>query len=290
MEYKRYYSKRMENYMIEISLRDSCFSHHPEGIGLGSTKLNKIKFDRDPNKHLDICFFTDGNIKNNDVLKSKSKINIAWILEPVSINMESYEKAYQNIDRYDYILTHNLKLINANKNKCFYYPFGGCWIKDEDRKIHEKTNNFSIIASEKNWTMGHRLRHLIINNYKNKIDLVCGRGYKPIDYKLNALKDYRYSFIIENDNNDIYFSEKLIDAFMTGTIPIFWGSNIKSIFDSEGILFINEFNQIEEYLEYGKDFYESKKQNIINNFNIAKQFTSPEDWIYDNFLNNILIK
>jgi len=276
--------------MIEISLRDSCFSHHPEGIGLGSTKLNKIKFDRDPNKHLDICFFTDGNIKNNDVLKSKSKINIAWILEPVSINMESYEKAYQNIDRYDYILTHNLKLINANKNKCFYYPFGGCWIKDEDRKIHEKTNNFSIIASEKNWTMGHRLRHLIINNYKNKIDLVCGRGYKPIDYKLNALKDYRYSFIIENDNNDIYFSEKLIDAFMTGTIPIFWGSNIKSIFDSEGILFINEFNQIEEYLEYGKDFYESKKQNIINNFNIAKQFTSPEDWIYDNFLNNILIK
>jgi hypothetical protein len=280
----------MENYMIEISLRDSCFSHHPEGIGLGSTKLNKIKFDRDPNKHLDICFFTDGNIKNNDVLKSKSKINIAWILEPVSINMESYEKAYQNIDRYDYILTHNLKLINANKNKCFYYPFGGCWIKDEDRKIHEKTNNFSIIASEKNWTMGHRLRHLIINNYKNKIDLVCGRGYKPIDYKLNALKDYRYSFIIENDNNDIYFSEKLIDAFMTGTIPIFWGSNIKSIFDSEGILFINEFNQIEEYLEYGKDFYESKKQNIINNFNIAKQFTSPEDWIYDNFLNNILIK
>jgi hypothetical protein len=278
----------MENYMIEISLRDTCFSHHPEGIGLGSTKLNKIKFNRDPNTHLDICFFTDGNIKNNDVLESKSKINIAWILEPISINMESYQKAYENIDRYDYILTHNLQLINANKNKCFYYPFGGCWIKDEDRKIYEKTNNFSIIASEKNWTIGHQLRHLIINNHKSRIDLVCGRGYKPIDYKLDALKEYRYSFIIENDNNDIYFSEKLIDAFMTGTIPIFWGSNIRSIFDKDGILFINEFNEIEEYLKYGKDFYESKKENIINNFNIAKQFISPEDWIYDNFLVKIL--
>ena len=274
--------------MIEISLRDTCFSHHPDGIGLGSTKLNKIKFNRNPNIHLDLCFFTDGNIKNNDVLKSKSKINIAWILEPVSINMESYEKAYQNIDKYDYILTHNLQLINANKNKCFYYPFGGCWIKDEDRKIYEKTNNFSIIASEKNWTIGHQLRHLIINSHKSKIDLVCGRGYKPIDYKLDALKEYRYSFIIENDNNDIYFSEKLIDAFMTGTIPIFWGSNIKSIFDQDGILFINEFSEIEEYLKYGKDFYESKKENIINNFNIAKQFISPEDWIYDNFLLKIL--
>jgi hypothetical protein len=275
--------------MIEISLRDHSFSHCPEGIGLGNTKINRIKFNRDSNTWKDICFFTDINIMNNEVLNSKSRINIAWILEPLSINSPTYQKVYQDLDKYHYILTHNLELININRNKCFYSPFGGCWIKPEDRRIHNKTKSFSIIASEKDWTTGHKLRHKIIQQFGNKIDLVCGKGYSPIDYKLEALQDYRYSFIIENDNNDIYFSEKLIDSLMTGTIPIFWGSNISSIFDMNGIIVIQDLDQLKDFDKYyNEELYLSKSNSILNNFNIAKQFTCPEDWIFDNFLNTII--
>lgn len=275
--------------MLEISLRDNSFFHHPDGIGLGSTKINKIQFNRDSNIWKDICFFTDINIINNDILISKSKINVAWILEPLSINQQVYQKISEDIDKYDYILTHNLELINLNKNKCFYFPYGGCWIRPEDRKIYNKTKNFSIIASEKNWTDGHKLRHNIINYFSQKIDLVCGKGYKPIEYKLEALKDYRYSFIIENDNNDIYFSEKLIDSLITGTIPIFWGSKINTIFDMNGIIVIENFDQIQNFDQYyNEEFYLSKKDNILNNFNIAKQFICPEDWIFVNFLTKII--
>jgi hypothetical protein len=271
--------------MIEVSLRDTTFSHVPDGIGLGNTKISQIKFNRNSEEWLDICFFTDGNIKNNDILKSKSKINIAWIIEPLSINLETYEKAYQNIDKYDYILTHNLNLINVDSKKCFYYPFGGCWIKPEDRKVYDKTKNFSIIASAKNWTVGHRLRHEIIKRFNQKIDLICGEGYKPIDSKLEALKDYRYSFIIENDDNDTYFSEKLIDSLTTGTIPIFWGSKIDSFFDMNGIIRLDNLDQIEDlFKKCDSIFYQSKKESILNNFEIANQFVCPEDWIYHNFL------
>lgn len=275
--------------MIEASLRDTAFSHVPDGTGLGNTQINKIKFNRNPEEWLDICFFTDGNIKNNDVLKSKSKINIAWILEPLSINLETYEKVHQNINKYDYILTHNLQLINANNKKCFYYPFGGCWIKPEDRRIYHKTKNFSIIASAKNWTIGHRLRHQIINRFNSKIDLICGGGYKPIDYKLDGLKDYRYSFIIENDNSDIYFSEKLIDSLVTGTMPIFWGSKINSFFNMDGIIRLENLDQVEDiFNKCDSMFYDSKKEIILSNFNAANQFVCPEDWIYHNFLTTIL--
>ena len=272
--------------MIEVSLRDGCFSH---ALGLGNVLPSKIKFNRDDNTWLDICFFTDGPIKHNLVSTSKSKTNIAWICEPLSINYETFNAAYQNIDKYDYILTHNLELINLNPQKCSYYPFGGCWINPSDRQIHQKNKNISIIASEKNWTTGHRMRHSVIQSFKDDLDLICGRGYSPIDSKLTALKDFRYSFIIENDNNDMYFSEKLVDCLITGTIPIFWGSDISKIFDMNGIIKFSSLEELKDIIKNcNEDFYNSKIESIKNNFEIAKQFTCPEDWIYDNFLSKIL--
>jgi hypothetical protein len=272
--------------MIEVSLRDGCFSH---ALGLGNVLPSKIKFNRDDNTWLDICFFTDGPIKHNLVSTSKSKTNIAWICEPLSINYETFNAAYQNFDKYDYILTHNLELINLNPQKCSYYPFGGCWINPSDRQIHQKNKNISIIASEKNWTTGHRMRHSVIQNFKDNLDLICGRGYSPIDSKLTALKDFRYSFIIENDNNDMYFSEKLVDCLITGTIPIFWGSDISKIFDMNGIIKFSSLEELKDIIKNcNEDFYNFKIESIKNNFEIAKQFICPEDWIYDNFLSKIL--
>jgi hypothetical protein len=273
--------------MIEISLRDGCFSH--TDVGLGNILPSKIKFNRDNNTWLDICLFTDGPIKENLVLTSKSKINIAWICEPLSINYETFKAAYENMDKYDYILTHNLEFINLDPKKISYYPFGGCWINPNDRQIHPKNKNISIIASEKDWTIGHRMRHSVIKNFTSHLDLICGRGYNPIDSKITALKDFRYSFIIENDNNNIYFSEKLIDSLTTGTIPIFWGSDISKIFDMNGIIKFSSLEELNGIIKNcNEDFYNSKIESIKNNFEIAKQFICPEDWIYDNFLSRIL--
>ena len=79
--------------MIEVSLRDGCFPHAP---GLGNVLPSKIKFNRDDNTWFDICFFTDGPIKHNLISNSKSKINIAWICEPLSINYETFKAVYSN--------------------------------------------------------------------------------------------------------------------------------------------------------------------------------------------------
>ena len=86
--------------MIEVSLRDGCFPHAP---GLGNVLPSKIKFNRDDNTWFDICFFTDGPIKHNLISNSKSKINIAWICEPLSINYETFKAVYDNMDKYEWI-------------------------------------------------------------------------------------------------------------------------------------------------------------------------------------------
>ena len=182
-----------------------------------------------------------------------------------------------------------------------WYPFGGCWILPEDRKIYPKKKLISIIASEKRETEGHKLRHEIIDAIRkdpvvSKYVDVFGRGYNPVDYKLEALKDYRFSIVIENEKTPFWFTEKLIDCFMTGTVPIYWGiTPIKGC-----ITFFNTADLIRKLQSW--IFELGWKKNLILplvsdfQFNNALQFTCPEDWLYENFfmkqndLREILIK
>lgn len=40
---------------------------------------------------------------------------------------------------------------------------------------------------------------------------------------------------------EIHFTEKIVNPFLSGTIPIYWGSNnIKNIFNTNSILFLKD--------------------------------------------------
>ena len=49
-----------------------------------------------------------------------------------------------------------------------------------------------------------------------------GRGDMELKEKEDGLCDYMFSVAIENSNQ--YFSEKLLDCFLTGTIPIYYAT------------------------------------------------------------------
>ena len=52
-----------------------------------------------------------------------------------------------------------------------------------------------------------------------------------------------FSVCIENTTHDTYFTEKILDCFATGTLPIYKGTkNITKYFDGNGILFLDEIN------------------------------------------------
>ena len=165
-------------------------------------------------------------------------------IEPPSI-MNVVNQIPQNKDNFDLILAWHPKILTQCENSKLF-PFGSCWINESDRIIHKKTKTLSIISSNKKSTVGHRLRHEIIN--KKLIDMdIFGRGYKPIENKIIGLKDYMFSLIIENDNTDNWFTEKIIDCLVTGTIPVYWGcSNIGDYFNTKGFI---QFNTIEEFKE-----------------------------------------
>jgi len=213
--------------------------------------------------------------------------NIAWVLEPYAIHPFAYEHIKNNASRYKEIWTHDKEYLNLPNAK--FYPVGGCWLKEEDRRIPEKTKQFSIIASNKTQTHGHKLRHQIIQAASGKVD-AYGPSYIPFkehsSNKIEGLKDYRYHFVIENCRRDFYFSEKLIDCLMTGTIPIFWGCpSIGKFFNLDGIITFETLQELKEKLKScTPEYYNSKKDVIKENFELAKNYILPENWIAKNIL------
>lgn len=265
-----------------VKIIDTNFAHAKFSTDYQVSKF--INWDRnkniDPN---DILFITDNSLYNSENIINNNKI--AMLMEPRAINSSIYDWVGVNYGKFKNILTYD-KLLLDKCNNGLFYPHCGCWIKEADQKIYNKTKILSIIASDKRQTEGHRLRHSSIDVLKSKniqID-VYGRGYQPIDYKLDSLKDYAFSLVIENSRSDYYFTEKLIDSFITGTVPIYWGCpSIGDFFNLDGIII---FNNIEDLLHklnsLSLEKYKSMLSAVKDNFDLVNKYLIAEDWIFKN--------
>ena len=265
--------------MIEkVKLIDTNFAHATYSTDYQLSKF--IKWDRTTSNDGDVVFITDNSMINSDHVKGKK---IGMIMEPKSINPYIYEWVRLNHNKFHIIFTYDKILVDSCDNVLFY-PHCGCWILEEDQIIYPKTKLLSIISSNKIQTNGHKLRHNAIALAKdNKIEMgVFGRGYNPINYKLTALKDYAFTIVIENTNFDYYFTEKLIDSFITGTVPIYWGApSIGKFFNTNGMIIFNDTNDLLLQLKsLSLDKYNSMSEAIKENYEKAKEYLIAEDWIY----------
>ena len=269
--------------MKEIQMLDNIFD--AEKFMINKPYHDKIQWIKTI-KNTDLMVYTDNTLQA--VLNTRYKYNVAWIVESPAFTPHAYKWIKINYDKFDVIFTFDKELLSIS-DKFILNNIGECWIPQKDQKIWEKKKNISIIASGKNFLPGHKLRHEVIRNFKN-ID-VFGRGYKEIKYKTEGLKDYKFSITIENIKMDYYFTEKLIDVFMTGTIPIYYGCpSVGDFFDIRGMLIFNnmyELNNIMNNLTDEK--YESMKKYIDINFEKAKKYRFAEDNIYDILKNKKII-
>lgn len=90
----------------------------------------------------------------------------------------------------------------------------------------EKTRDLSWITSDLRLLPGHRRRMAFLEALQGQdvpFDLY-GRGFRPIADKWDGLAPYRYSIAFENSKAPGYFSEKVMDCFVTMTMPIFFGT------------------------------------------------------------------
>jgi hypothetical protein len=119
------------------------------------------------------------------------------------------------------------------------FTFGGCWVPGWQALDVTKDRDLSLIASAKKALEGHRLRHSVAARLAAAgiAADAMGGGYRPFGDKHEGLARYRFSVVIENVRQRGYFTEKLIDAILCRTIPIYWGApDIGDRFDTAGMI------------------------------------------------------
>jgi len=255
--------------MRTLRLKDRNFP-----TGATSTKhgaCEAIRWDRTRRHGLTV--YTDAYLV--DRLLRRSGPKIAWILEPAAIDPRPHAWIRAHHRRFLQVWTHDDALGTPNAR---WVPQAGTWIAAADRAVHPKTRLCSFIASDKATAPGHRLRQEVRPLLPPSVD-AYGRGFVELAHKIEGLREHAFSIAIENCRVDTYFTEKLIDCFLTGAVPVYWGTrNVGRHFDARGIL---AFETKDELLDVVRgldlDAYARMLPAVRANFERAKAFTCAEN-------------
>lgn len=228
----------------------------------------------------DTTFFVDDAITKN--IDTKCPDKYGWVVESRIIIpqvIKDFKAHWKEISQsYKYVFTHYKDLYCLAEN-FIYMPPHGYWI--EKPQIYPKTKLVSLISSDKRMGPGHEFRLGWVEHLKNKVD-VFGRNLKTMNKKEEALCDYMFSVTIENDLYETYWTEKILDCFVSGTVPVYHGApDVGNYFNMDGIIILEDWF---DPSQLSADRYQSMLPAIKDNFERALKYELIEDIIYRDFL------
>jgi len=266
----------------KINLVGDSFTHLTggnKGYSVAGKESKYIQWVKDGSGD-SICY-VDNTLEQAFLDEDRGIPKYAWLLESKFVTPQIVDSVRLNPERYlekfDIIFTHNQDLLKIDP-KFKWVPAQGFWIKEP--KVYEKSKMISFITSNKNFTEGHRKRLEWVERIGDQVDLY-GRGFNEIATKEEGLCDYMFSVVIENGFYESYFTEKIMDCFATGTIPVYLGTpDIGNFFNKEGIV------DLTEEFDVSEEIYYSKINAIKDNLERVKEMEVLEDFIYKNYLEN----
>lgn len=269
--------------MLTVNLFDEIFRHTINSANIPPIHLQWI---RDRMEWPGTTVFTDYFVNAPVAAQVRCKNKLLWLLESREITPEAHEMSRRFHHRFEKVLTHDRNLLEQNPEKFAFAIAASQRELQQDRiptGVFPKSKMLSTISSPKKQTMGHRFRHEVIAYFKNQMD-VYGREYNPIPSVSFGLKDYRYSITIENANYDYYFTEKILNCFFMGTVPIYWGCpSIGKFFDLGGIISFQHLGELHAILSsLSAEDYEARLPAIRKNYELAHNYLSAEEWLFFN--------
>lgn len=213
--------------------------------------------------------------------KDNGKKKIALITEPRTIWNSAYkydlgQYLQEHYDIFEYIFTFDPILLQLPNAKPM--PFVGVWSTNDVKK----DKNISMCCSNKAECEGHIKRQKIANQLKNKVDVLGNYfGKKRVSTK-DIYSKYKYSIVLENEKDEWYFTEKVLNAFANKCVPIYYGSpKILELFNPAGIIYVDNIEDIPKVLDIlHPDDYISRIEAIKDNYNRVKKYQCYEDYLY----------
>jgi len=101
-------------------------------------------------------------------------------------------------------------------------------------------NKVSVVCSDAAFTDGQRERLRFLEELKARLGdklVHFGRGFRPVDDKLDAILGYRFHLVMENSRIPHYWTEKIADAYLGWSFPLYVGSpNLGDYFPEESFV------------------------------------------------------
>jgi hypothetical protein len=217
---------------------------------------------------------------------SNNSFKILWVKEMEAIS--GFKRtAIQNKDMFDAILTYDDEILRECDN-AYLMLFGTSWVHDYEFK--EKKFQISHLTGHKNYAIGHKLRQKVhykqdkINTPKDFYISKYGgvenfTNNQILGEKKDLLFNSQFHICIENSQQSNCFTEKIIDCFVTKTIPIYFGApNISEYFDLNGMFIVNNVEEIINTCNsLCENSYNEKLEFINKNFELAQKYITIVD-------------
>jgi len=230
-----------------------------------------------------VRFFVDG-FQGYNANEDSFKILMVKELEEIS---KFKKTVLENQHMFDAILTYEEDILKNCKHS-YFMPFGTTWINNYT--FPEKKFQVSNITGHKEMTYGHLLRkrvHYKQTKIKVPIDFYISKFLGVENFNNNKilgelkdpLFDSQFHICIENSRQKNCFTEKLMDCFVTKTIPIYWGCpNIEDFFDTSSIIIVDDFNDIIDCCNnLTPETYQKLLPGVEKNFELSKKYSDSVD-------------
>jgi hypothetical protein len=231
----------------------------------------------------DVYAITDDFVMKDEYKSIPRDKKVALLIEPRAIVPEAYDYVGKHYDDFKYVFTGDDELLKLPNAKPIIW--GGVWYREENP---DKSKLMCMISSDKEMCDLHKERKRIARKYKDKIDV-----YGTIDggeyvYD-NIHKDYMYEVVIENDKQDIWFTEKICNCFANKTIPIYYGArDIGKYFNTKGIIICNSIEEVENHID---DILTHKEEysamygipELEENYELSKQYENFDERFYKTY-------
>ena len=256
-----HYKRKLRNSIIEGLTDKYIFNftkHNPDYLIYDVLSCSFIKHKY--NNSIKIAFYNENQIPD--------------------FNKADYAIAFQNINYLDRYFRRTTLIGILEKR--YLNVKNEDFIRERNEVLNSKmrTKFCAAVISNNYSTDGFRLKFIKeLSKYK-KVDM-GGRvknnvGGAVQDKKL-FLSSYKFSIAMENSEGDGYISEKILDSFISGTIPIYYGDYmIDEYINPKALILIRNEKDMYEKIEYIK--------KIDNDDNLYRSILKEDLFINNNIL------
>lgn len=129
--------------------------------------------------------------------------------------------------------------------------------------VTEREDMFNLFVEKTSSDVCHSLGKNY-GKYKSTQQKKTGGGWGG-DELIESYQKYKFVIAMENKRVDGYVTEKILNAFYSGAVPVYWGSdNINDFFNKKAFINVSDYETFEQCVDYVVNMDDETRLQMVN--------------------------